>query len=878
MSYSTLRGIEEATTGLAGPIEPMESHCSSCTLAKSVRVINRAQPERTTAVLGRLWLDWWGPFSIQSLEGNANMLTITDEASRRCWVLFGNRRDLHRLFTEFKAQVELETGLKIKACRCDNAPEFRALGATMAPYGIRFEYTSFYWPELNGVPERLNRAIISVTRAMLYSAKLPLKFWQSAADTACYVRNRAPVGPKGMTPMEAYSGKKPDISYLRAWGCLAYAHIPKETRVNKLEPTAVATVFIAYKDTSRQYKLYDPRKEQFIEATAPTFYEDKLLEWEWGIVPGDMVLPWNPWDKVQEPIFIGTREPETEPEIVIPEDTIVVDTGEADTENALAAIFEDHFGVEQAWITEQESAIVPKSLEEALRDPIHGPEWEKATVTEITKLQALGTWTVVDLPEGKKPIGCRLVYALKYTPTGLIERYKARLVGQGFGQKPGEDFLETFSPTIRLESLKLLLAIGAEKDLDILQCDVVSAYPRSKLHARVYVKPNEYLRKFLGIKDPKKVLLLNQALYGLKQSGREWYIEACRGLKTLGFEPLYSEPSIFQNAKNGQLIGLYVDDIVVLGKERQAVQATIDSIGRLWEIKDLGDISVILGLRITRDRAKRTLKIDQNLYIQSLIEKYRLQGTTSVTLPATDREAYSKAKPGEHLADQALYQSAIGALMWLSRGARWEISASVSALSAYCGEPTVRHWNAVLRILRYLKGTAEMGTIFQPSGEHGPNLQGYCDADYAGDIDDRVSRSGVLYLLGGGVIVATSQKQRSTALSTGQSEYMALAEGAKTGQWLSTLLREIHCSQYLSGGLSVPIYSDNTACIALAKDPIGHARTKHIEVRYHYIRELVASKKVILQYISTKDMLADILTKPLPITAFKRCIRGLTAP
>jgi hypothetical protein len=160
-------------------------------------------------------------------------------------------------------------------------------------------------------------------------------------------------------------------------------------------------------------------------------------------------------------------------------------------------------------------------------------------------------------------------------------------VAQGFSQRPGEDYMETFSPTIRVESLRILLALGAIEDLEIRQCDVVSAYPRSKLHATVYIRLTPELRELLGIKDPNKVLLLNQALYGLKQSGREWYIE-----------PLFSEPSIFRNAKTGQLIGLYVDDMLVLGKDSKAVQRTIDAIGQLWEIKDIGDVEMILGLHI----------------------------------------------------------------------------------------------------------------------------------------------------------------------------------------------------------------------------------------------------------------------------------------
>jgi hypothetical protein len=202
----------------------------------------------------------------------------------------------------------------------------------------------------------------------------------------------------------------------------------------------------------------------------------------------------------------------------------------------------------------------------------------------------------------------------------------------------------------------------------------------------------------------------------------------------------------------------------------------------------------------------------------------------------------------------------------------------VNQLASYCTEPAIRHWNAVIRILRYLKGTINYRLQLGLPGTYGLKLQGFCDADYAGDIDSRVSCSGGFWLLGGGPIVWISTKQRSTALSTGESEYISAAEAYKIGQWLRALLLEIKRGSYLGDRLEVPIYSDNTACIALTKDPVAHARTKHIEVRYHYIRQLVAYGKTTLLYLRTEDMLADILTKPLPVTAFRRCLQGYLEP
>ena len=242
-----------------------------------------------------------------------------------------------------------------------------------------------------------------------------------------------------------------------------------------------------------------------------------------------------------------------------------------------------------------------------------------------------------------------------------------------------------------------------------------------------------------------------------------------------------------------------------------------------------------------------------------------------------DRNALTIRQPGELQADQGLYQEAIGCTTWVSKGSRPDITYAVGQLSQYCNEPTVRHWNAVLRVLRYLKDTIEYSVSYGTGKGNTPKLQGYCDADYAGDIVDRRSTTGHIYLLYGGPITWTSVKQRCIATSTTESEYISLSEASKQGQWIRALLRELQRTQYLDSTLVTPIFSDNQGCIALAKDPVAHSRTKHIDVRYHYIRELIAYGKTTISYIPTEEMVADMLTKPLSLTAFRRCISGLFA-
>lgn len=943
ISTQSLQQVHTAATGISKPVRALEKPCEDCLLNKSVKVISRQAPERANRPLGRIFTDGWGPYRVPALGGATYFFSFTDDYTRKSWVFpTSSRSQLQAIFTEFKVQVELETGSKIQVVRCDNISEYRALSTLFgSQYGIKFEFTTPYWSEQNGVAERLNRSLLALARAMLSGAKLPVQFWAHAVKTACYLRNRTPIGPKGMTPEEAYSGKKPQINHLRVWGCLAYAHLAPQNRNHrdKLHPTARRTCLIGYMPTTRQYRLYDPERKEVLVSTAPKFQEDRHLEFNWdgqsSTEDGVDTLEFDPMEPLNPqsgrdgthtaPVAQSSHE-DRGTEAPSDDDCIIVDTrgrhrqgqhkaqlgaqvqgdrngghaqleprserssersqerntvrsqessAERDQEPELrrsSRVRRPTARYEEAQVAATEQVRLPKNYREALNDPQNGANWAQAVTEEITKLQALGTWEWADLPAGKRTVGSKWVFTVKYTPTGLLDRYKARLVAQGFSQVPGDDFLETFSPTIRAESLRILLAIGALEDLEMRQVDVVSAYPRSKLHAEVYMQAPE------GLDGPEgKVLRLLNSLYGLKQSGREWYIEACRGLESLGFTSLFSDPSVFTTADRSLLLGLYVDDMLILGREKHAVDTVVQGIQKLWEVKDLGEVQQILGLRVHRNRGLRTVTIDQTEYIHQAVQRFGMGSAKPVTLPVSDRNTLVAASTTEPQADQALFQQAIGSLMWVAKGTRFDIAYVVGQLSQHCNAPTVRHWNSVLRVFRYLNGTAGYKLQFGLQSPHGQKLQGFCDADYAGDHIDRHSVTGHLYLLNGGPVSWSSGKQRCVATSTTEAEYIALSEASKQGQWIRALIKELQRMDLLGESLAAPINSDNQGCIALAKDPIGHRRTKHIDVRYHYIRQLVTYGKTTVAYIPTEDMIADVLTKPLSLVAFKRCIQGLLA-
>jgi hypothetical protein len=234
------------------------------------------------------------------------MLTFIDDYTRKSWVILTKLRSvLPSEFARWKAYVEKQSGFKVKAVRCDNATEYRAIeGLILAPEGIALELTTVYSPWQNGVAERLNRTLITMARSMLQHAKLPLRFWGFAVETACYLRNRMPIGLDGKCPEEAFTGRKVSVSHARTFGCIAYADIPKEVR-GKLEPVARKTIFIGYLPTSKQYKLYDPVAREVIVSTAPRFNEDEF--WIWTDEPEELGVDVESLDPM-EPVDLDLNE------------------------------------------------------------------------------------------------------------------------------------------------------------------------------------------------------------------------------------------------------------------------------------------------------------------------------------------------------------------------------------------------------------------------------------------------------------------------------------------------------------------------------------------------------------------------------------------
>jgi Reverse transcriptase (RNA-dependent DNA polymerase) len=304
------------------------------------------------------------------------------------------------------------------------------------------------------------------------------------------------------------------------------------------------------------------------------------------------------------------------------------------------------------------------------------------------------------------------------------------------------------------------------------------------------------------------------------------------------------------------MIGLWVDDLIIIGRNLDIINDLKKKLNDNFDMKDLKDLTYFLGLQVIRDRSRRTLHLNQTQYIQKILQRFNMDDCKPVGTPMDISVKLIKAKDNEELFEILKYQSAVGSLMYGMLGTRPDITFAISAISRYNNSPTDKHWTAVKRVLRYLKGTHNLGITL---GGTNPYLRGYCDSDWGGDLDTRKSTTGYIFMYGDGAISYGSKHQRTIALSSTEAEYMALCQAAKEALWLQGLLTELG----RNNNNPIPIFVDNQGCMALAKNPQYHQRTKHIDIQHHFIREKVENQQVELHYCPTEDMIADILTKPL---------------
>ena len=849
--------LADCAEGIILPSDGKQSFCEACVEGKMHRLPHTPlKGIRSTEKLQLVYTDVCGPMQTQSFGGSRYFITFTDDYSRYSRSYFmTHKSESFGKFKEFKATAEKETGLNIKAIRADRGGEFMSeeFRSYLGEHGIKQESTAAYSPQQNGVAERLNRTLGEAARSMMIHAGLSNAYWAEAVSTATYLKNRIVTSAlkNGITPYQMWFNQKPNLKHLRTFGCTVYALIPAGDR-RKLDKKATKLKFIGYTETKENYKVWDEVKQRCYIRHDLVFNEEDFgkenEKTNKEIVNGEILLDSEEQEETNQ------EEEETQPQPRRSQRTKrpSVRYGIDEYVNNVC-----HYACQ---------ADEPTTIQDAMSTK-HSKEWREAAEAEYASLIENKTWELVKLPERKKAIGCKWIFRVKYDGDGKVNRFKGRLVAQGYSQRYGIDYEETFSPVARFSSIRTILAYAAERGMLVHQMDVITAFLNGDLKEEIYM---EQPPGFVQEGKENLVCKLNKSLYGLKQSPRCWNEKFTSHMKSLGFKESTADPCVFTRInKRGkvEVIAVYVDDLILLAETQEEMQQMKTSLTSTFKMKDLGELHYCLGINV--HIGQNSVSLCQSQYLVKLLEKYSLSEANTVATPMDYNVKLVKNDGSSKLADQLLYQSMVGSLLHAARATRPDIAHAVSVVSKFNSEPTEAHMKAVKRIFRYIKGTINLSLNYNGNGKP---MFGYSDADWASDSDDRHSTSGNAFLLAGGAISWLSQKQQTVALSTCEAEYMALAVAAQEAIWLRRLLKDL---QLIDTEEPTEILEDNQGAIAMSKNPVGHKRTKHIDIKHHFIRETIQAGTIVLTYCPTKDMVADTFTKALPRDQFEMLRREL---
>ncbi|KAI3521421.1 hypothetical protein L1887_10887 [Cichorium endivia] len=496
----------------------------------------------------------------------------------------------------------------------------------------------------------------------------------------------------------------------------------------------------------------------------------------------------------------------------------------------------------------------PNSFDEAVKDP----NWVRAMNDEMEALNRNGTWVVTDLPKGRKPIGCRWVFKIKYKSTGEIERFKARLVAKGYSQREGLDFDETFSPVAKFTTVRCVITMAVQFNWNLYQMDVNNAFLYGTLEEEVYMTlPPGYFSK-----NDKQVCKLVKSLYGLKQAPRKWNEKLTSSLINFGFVQSKNDFSLYIKQDKDLFIILlvYVDDIVLTGNNENEIKSVKDFLKSQFLIKDLGILRFFLGIEIVK--TNNGLCLSQRKYCLELLYEFGLLGSKPIRTPLDVNVTISSSscsKDDDLLENVTEYQKLVGKLIYLTN-TRPDISFTVQTLSQFMHAPRKSHLKIAVRVLRYLKLCPGKGILMSKSDEL--VLTAWADADWAKCVNSRRSVTGYCLFLGNSLISWKSKKQSTISRSSTESEYRALATVTCEVLWLLKLMRDLG----LKYKVPVSLYCDNQSAILLSLNPVLHERTKHIEIDVHLVRDKVSEGVIKVVKVNSLEQIADVFTKPLGVS------------
>ena len=796
---------------------------------------------KATYPLERVHSDVCGPITPASEGGFKYIVNFVDEYSSMLFVYFIHSKDeTHVALKNFISDVS-PIG-QTKELHTDNGGEYTGeqFEEVLRNNGIKHTTTSPYSSYQNGKSECNWRSLMDMARCLRNDASIPKTLWPYAVRHAQYLRNRSFQRRTNKTAYEQFCDRKPDLRYLYTFGspCTALVEGTKQ----KLDARGYSGIYLGVNPRSNGYYVLN-QNNRVITSRNVVVYEKPLADVHDEFVPEQLIKTDN--ENMEDTINDNKH-------------------GDAETstprypqrERKPPKYLEDYVS-SSIHIDKAYRAVVniPNTYEEA----VHSPDekfWKVAMDNEIATLQNNDSWNLVKLPKDRDEIKGRWVYTLKQGKTPDKVEYKARYVAKGYSQISGVDYDETYSPTTKMTSIRMLLQKAVNEDFELHQMDVKGAYLNAPIDKEIYIQqPPGYE---LNGNGEKLSCLLNKSLYGLKQSGRNWHDTLANFLKKSGFNNNCIDPCVYMHEDSDKLtfVIFWVDDIIIGGKCREHITEVKNLLNDRFKMDDRGELKWFLAVDFKRTNDGH-IEMSQERYIDAILQRFNMFECKPAPTPVDAGTILRKATDDEHMqfVEQNFpYRQAVGSLVYLAQTTRPDICWSVSKLSQFLDRPGSMHVTAIKHVLRYLKGTKTYSLTFKPSDQ---KLTGYVDSDWANDVDDRRSTSGYVFNLGSASVSWKTKKQPTVSLSSCEAEYMALSEVTKELLFLRAL-----CSVFdmIQPKVST-VYCDNQGAIALSKESSKqHQRTKHIDVRYHFVRNC---EHVQFEFVCSDSNHADIFTKSL---------------
>ncbi|KAI3507180.1 hypothetical protein L1887_22027 [Cichorium endivia] len=924
VSFNTILLLNKLGRLSVTSLLPNPGVCSSCNMAKAHRLPFVLNEKRALHVLDLIHCDLWGPSPVCSVESYRYYVTFVDDHSRFTWFYpLKTKSEFYNVLNVFLKYVQTQFSSTVKVFQSDGGAEFlnHHVRDTLNSNGTLHRVSCPYTPQQNGRAERKHRHIVETGLAMLFTAHVSPDYWVHAFSSAVYVISRLPSTVlKNQSPFELLFNSPPSYAHFRPFGCRVYPYL-RDYAANKLSPRSLPCVFLGYCSRYKGFKCLEPstsriyitRHARFDESCFPfngptasthahllsmTRFSDDSLPTPVSqpssppVVPVSVSPPSSPpcglCDEVSgsPPVpppattspASATTPSVSSPPSATPDAPSTFDSGFSSPAvepspqpsghpmmtRAKAGIFKPKHRADLAHLTSYgllsalHASTDPKGFKTAARHP----HWQAAMQQEMDALRRNSTWTLVPRPTNHNVVGCKWLFRTKYLADGSIDRHKARLVAQGFSQIPGLDFAETFSPVVKATTVRTVLSLAVANRWNLHQLDVNNAFLHGNLSELVFMEQPP------GFRDddfPDHVCRLNKALYGLKQAPRSWFHRLSTFLLSNGFVCSRADPSLFVFKRGSCILYLlvYVDDLILTGNEEPVIRSFINQLHCEFSIKDLGRLNFFLGLEVSYTTTG--LFLGQSKYAHDILQRANMLDAKPVSTPLAANIAF--VADGDPFDDPTYYRSLVGALQYLTI-TRPDISYAVNQVSQFLQAPSVAHFQSVKRILRYIKGTLTFGLTF--ARPKAPVILGYSDADWARCLETRRSTYGYSIFLGGNLVSWSAKKQPTVSRSSCESEYRAMANTAAEIVWLTHLLRELHALP----SVRPTLLCDNKSALFLSQNPVSHKRAKHIDLDYHFIRELVASGKLRTKFVPTKLQVADIFTKSLPRHQFE-FFRGL---